>query len=80
MTWSVIVGPDAEADLDRLGEAERMAITEELWTWVDQGPPRGARRGIAGADAYEDELSSGRVVYLVDEAQQYVAVLRIRRR
>lgn len=48
MTWSVIVGPDAEADLDRLGEAERMAITEELWTWVDpraaQGRATGDRR------------------------------------
>lgn len=58
-----------------------MAISEELWTWVDQGPPRASPRGIAGVEAYEDELSCGfGVVYIADEAQHYVAVLRIRRR
>ena len=80
MTRRVIVVAYAEADLDQLSEAERTAVTDDLWSWVEDGPPRLRRRTVGGAQAFDDQLPSGfAVVYFADEAQRYVAVLRIRR-
>jgi len=70
----------ASDDLDRLDEEDRQAVARELMEWVEVGPPRGTRREIAGVELFQDLLRSGfEVVYLVNEAAPYIAILRIRR-
>lgn len=58
-----------------------MSFADDLFAWVDNGPPRINRRTIAGAEAFEDEVPSRLVVtYLVNEKVPYVAIVRVRRR
>ena len=69
-----------ETALEGLGDAEKGAVTADLFPWVEHGPPRENRRTLLGAKLFEDELPSGfRVAYFVDESVPYVAVVRVRR-
>jgi hypothetical protein len=55
-------------------------VNEDLFAWVDAGPPQANRRELGGLELFEDALSSGfRVTYFVNESEPYVAVLRVRR-
>lgn len=81
MSWRVFATDTSQPDFDKLSEAERAALADDLFDWVENGPPRSNRRLIASAEIFEDEVPSGCVVtYFVDETQPYVAVLRVRRR
>ncbi|MDP9420044.1 MAG: hypothetical protein M3P53_07855 [Actinomycetota bacterium] len=81
MTWRVFVTDSCEADLEQLGDAERSVLANDLFRWVESGPPRSNRRSVAGAEVFEDRLAAGFVVtYFVDEQAPYVAILRVRRR
>jgi hypothetical protein len=81
VTWRVLATPVSQPDIDKLTDAERASFADDLFAWVENGPPRINRRTIAGAAAFEDEVPSGLVVtYLVDETVPYVAVVRVRRR
>lgn len=80
MSWCVLATDTSQPDFDRLSDAERAALAEELFTWVEAGPPRANPRLVAGAEIFEDEVPSGFVVtYFVDDTLLYVAILRVRR-
>jgi len=81
VTWRIFLTDSSEPDLDVLAPADRDALTEELFAWVPDGPPRTGSRVVAGVQLYEDQLPSGiSVTYFVDEQVPYVGVVRIRRR
>ena len=81
MTWRVFLTDSSQPDLDALTSADRAALTDELFTWVPDGPPRTTAQVVAGVQLYEDRLPSGiSVTYFVDEQLPYVGVVRIRRR
>ncbi|MDQ3681432.1 MAG: hypothetical protein M3378_13030 [Actinomycetota bacterium] len=81
MTWRVFLTDSSQPDLDTLTPADRAAITDELFAWVPDGPPRTRGQVVAGVELFEDQLPSGiSVTYLVDEQVPYVGVVRIRRR
>ena len=78
MSWRILTG-QAWADIERLDEGERDAVTSDLMAWVEAGPPRQNRRDLAGVELFDDRLPSGfDVVYIIDESIPYAAVLRIR--
>ncbi len=73
MIWRVFVVAAAEADFENLDEADRLALSEELFAWVEGGPPRQTPRDVLGVTMYDDALSGGfRVTYVLDEAQQRI--------
>ncbi len=81
MTWRVFLTDSSQPDLDALTPADRSAITEELFAWVPDGPPRRGRSFVAGVELFEDQLPSGiSVTYFVNEQVPYVGVVRVRRR
>jgi hypothetical protein len=81
VTWRVFLTDSSQPDLDALAPADRAVITEELFAWVPDGPPRKSGQLVAGVHLYEDQLPSGiSVTYFVDEQVPYVGVIRIRRR
>ena len=82
MTWRVFVRGAAEGDFEGLEPADQQALSEELFAWVGQGPPRLSRREVLGVEMFDDVVVRGRyrVVYYVDEAQQNILVVQIRKR
>ena len=71
----------SQPDLDRLTPADRAALTDELFAWVSDGPPRASSQIVAGVQLFEDRLPSGiSVTYFVDEQVPYIGVVRVRRR
>jgi hypothetical protein len=77
VSWRVVV---TETAVEGLSEADKATVTDELFGWVEDGPPRRNRRPIFGAPLYEDSLPSGfEVAYFVDESIPYVAIVRVRR-
>jgi len=80
VSWRIFVTDSAAGDLSRLSEPERNAVNEDLFAWVDTGPPKANRRELGDLELFEDALPSGfRVTYFVNETEPYVAVLRVRR-
>lgn len=81
MTWRIFLTDSCQPDLDALAPADRAAVTEELFAWVSDGPPRTRSQVVGGVALFEDRLPSGiSVTYFVDEQAPYVAVVRLRRR
>ncbi len=77
MRWRVVLTDTA---VEGLSDAEKAAVTAELFTWIEEGPPRRNRRELMGAELFEDTLPSGfRLAYFADESVPYVAVVRVRR-
>lgn len=80
MSWRVLTTPACEPDFRALSEQDRTTVVENLFAWVEEGPPRSAPRLVGGAVLFDDRLPCGySVSYFVDEAQRYVAVVRLRR-
>lgn len=80
MTWRVLTTPACEPDFQGLRDEDRTAVVEDLFAWVAEGPPRSSPRLVGGAVLFDDPLPCGfSVSYFVDEAQRYVAVVRVRR-
>lgn len=81
MTWRIFLTDSSQPDLGRLSAADRAEITDELFAWVPNGPPRTKGQVVAGVQLFEDQLPSGiSVTYFVDEQVPYVGVVRVRRR
>lgn len=81
MSWRVIATNTSQLDFDELTEVERSALADDLFAWVETGPPRANRRLVRGAELFEDQVPSGfTVTYFVDEREPYVAIVRVRRR
>jgi mRNA-degrading endonuclease RelE of RelBE toxin-antitoxin system len=80
VSWRVFLTDSSQPDLEPLSEAEQGALVDELFGWVEAGPPRTNRRVVGGVELFEERLESGFVVtYFVDEGEPYVAVVRVRR-
>jgi len=80
VSWRVIPTRRSQPDYDRLSDDDRLQLHLDLFSWVDDGPPRGSRRSLLGAEVFEDVSDSGFVItYFASEAERYVAVLRVRR-
>jgi hypothetical protein len=81
VTWRVFLTDSSRPDLDALTQADRAAITDELFAWVPDGPPRTRGQVVAGVQLFEDQLPSGiSVTYFINEQVPYVGVVRVRRR
>ena len=48
-----------ETAVEGLSEVDKATVTAELFSWVEDGPPRQNRRPLFGAPQFEDRLSSG---------------------
>ena len=80
MTWRVLATAASEPDFAQLSDDEREALTDDLFAWIETGPPRANLRVVAGVVIFEDVVPSGfRVTYIVNEAEPHVAVLRVRK-
>lgn len=80
MSWRVFATDASQPNFDELTDAERSALADDLFAWVEAGPPRTNRRLVADAEVFEDEVPSGfRVVYFVDESEPYIGILRVRK-
>ncbi|MDQ4145112.1 MAG: hypothetical protein M3198_15500 [Actinomycetota bacterium] len=80
MSWRVFATAASEPDFQQLSDEERAALNEDLFAWVDTGPPRRNRRPVFDFEVFEDLVPSGfRVTYIVNEAGPYVALLRVRK-
>jgi len=79
VSWRVFATTTADPDLARLTDAQRSALTEDLFMWVEIGPPRHNSRTIADVELFEDVVPSGyRITYFVNDTEPYVAILRVR--
>ncbi len=79
MTWQVVTTRSTDPDFDALDAATRDAVTDELFAWVEEGPPLRAGRLFAGVVLYEARLVCGyTVTYFVDGPARRVAILKLR--
>lgn len=79
MSWRIFATAAADPDFAHLTDAQRAALNEDLFAWVETGPPRKNRRTVADVEMFEDVVPSGyRITYFVNDAEPYVAILRIR--
>lgn len=80
MSWRIFATDTSQPDFERLSDEERELLADELFRWVETGPPRSNVRVVAGAQLFEDRLVSGfTVVYFVNEDEPYVGIVRVRR-
>jgi hypothetical protein len=79
VNWRILATDASQPDFDRLNEEARAALTDDLFGWVEAGPPRTNRRFVGGLELFEDRVESGfTVTYFVEELTPYVAILRVR--
>jgi hypothetical protein len=77
VSWRIVPSDTA---FEGLSQAEEEAVTLELFSWVDNGPPRGERREVFGVELFQDELPSGyEITYFVSDAEQHAAIVRVRK-
>ena len=79
MTWRVFVRASAETDFEALDPGDQVQLAEELFSWVEHGPPRQERRDVLGVEMFNDVVMGCRVTYYVDAARGVVLVIRIRK-
>jgi hypothetical protein len=79
VSWRVFATAAADPDFARLTDEQRTTLNEDLFAWVEQGPPRRNMRRVMDVDIYEDQVPSGyRITYFVDDSEPYIAILRVR--
>jgi mRNA-degrading endonuclease RelE of RelBE toxin-antitoxin system len=79
VSWRIFATATADPDFARLSDSERAALNEDLFLWVENGPPRANKHTVLDVEIFEDVVPSGyRIDYFVNEAEPYVAILRIR--
>jgi len=80
VTWQIFVRAAAESDLERLSAIEQSTLASEMFTWVDDGPPRQSPRDVLGVGMFDDDVPGGfRITYVVDEEHERILVVRIRK-
>ena len=50
MSWRIFATDASRPDFDRLSDEERAALTDDLFGWVESGPPRANHRVVGGLD------------------------------
>jgi hypothetical protein len=79
VSWRIFATATADPDFATLTDAQRAALNEDLFAWVETGPPKQSKRTLSGAEIYEDVVPSGfRITYFVNDSEPYVAILRVR--
>lgn len=79
MAYSVRLKPRAERDLDRLPLPVARRIWQRLLDLEEEPRPRGATK-LKGEEGYRIRIGDYRVVYLVDDRQLVVDIVRIAHR
>ncbi len=79
MAYTVRLKPRAERDLDRLPLPVARRIWRRLITLENEPRPRGVTK-LEGEEAYRTRIGDYRVVYLVDDRDRVVDVVRIAHR
>ena len=80
MTWRVACSPACQPDFRAASADEGSELLDELFTWVDGGPPRSSSWYVRGLVIYDQPLPCGyRISYFVEDAERYVGVIRLRR-
>ena len=80
MTWRVLTTPASEPDFQALTAQDRASVVEDLFAWVEDGPPRSGSRLVRGAVLFDDPLRCGFTIsYFVNDVDRYVAVVRLRK-
>jgi len=59
VSWRIFATDASQLDFEALSEVEQASLADDLFGWVDNGPPRTKRRDIAGVELFEDEVPSG---------------------
>jgi len=79
VNWRIFATDASQPDFDRLSDERRAALADDLFAWVEAGPPHVNRRVVGGLEFFEDRVGSGfSVTYFVDESVPYAAILRVR--
>ncbi len=80
MTWRVLSSPACLPDFRAVSADKGPSLLDELFAWVEAGPPRPSPCVVGGVEIYDVPLACGYTVsYFVDEADRYIAVIRLRR-
>ena len=80
MTWRVLSSPACQPDFRAASLEQGSDLLDELFTWVEDGPPRTTPWPVGDVVIYDEPLSCGYTVsYFVDDAARYVGVIRLRR-
>jgi len=79
VNWRILATDGSQSDFDRLSDEERAALANDLFGWVETGPPKANRLILRGLELFEDRVPAGfTVTYFVDESAPYVGILRVR--
>ena len=78
-SYAVFLKPRAERDLDRLPVAVARRIWQRLVT-LGADPRPSAATKLEGSDAYRLRIGDYRAVYLVDDRQRKVEIIRVAHR
>ncbi len=63
-----------------LSPTEQEAISRDLFAWLTDAPPRRNPRVVLGAQLFQEDFPAGfRVSYFVHEADQYAAIVSVRK-
>jgi len=81
VNWRIIGFSSYGPDCERLSPEDRLEFDDELFRWVEDGPPCHVSRMVSGVEVYDDVTAAGLVItYVVGADDRYVGVLRVRRR
>ncbi len=51
-----------------------------MFAWVEDGPPRQTLRDVLGVEMFDDDVPAEfRITYVVDDANERILVVRIRK-
>lgn len=80
MTWRVASSPACQPDFRAASAEQGSALLDELFGWVDGGPPRDAPWFVGQLVIYDQPLRCGYTIsYFVEDTERYVGVIRLRR-
>jgi mRNA interferase RelE/StbE len=79
MAYTVRLKPRAEAELDKLPLATVRRITAKLLALEEEPRPQGSIK-LEGTDGYRIRIGDYRVVYLVNDRERLVEIVRIAHR
>lgn len=80
MTWRVAASPACQPDFRAASVEQGAALLDDLFGWVEDGPPRSSPWFVGGLVIYDQPLPCGYTIsYFVEDTERYVGVIRVRR-